>query len=143
LPSREEVFSLHRYFLQANQMRTYYDARLVCEGAATVDDDKWTQQWIDLSLWYACLYVVMEGWRELGLSDSELDDLLASPHVELLRRFRNGVAHYQARYWDDRFKAFLMEGADSADWARSVNSAFGRVFLEWFQAHRVRRASGA
>ena len=44
-----------------------------------------------LSYWYAGLFVVCEGWQELKLSDPEIDGLLASPNLELLKRFRNGV----------------------------------------------------
>lgn len=137
MSTSEQVFALHRYFLQANQMRTYYDARLTAEGAAKPDDDAWTQQFIDLCLWYACLHVVIEGWQELKMTDPEIDNLLTSPHVDLLRRFRNGVMHYQARYWDDRFTDFMAEGASSAQWARVVNAQFGRFFLEWFQDRRA------
>jgi hypothetical protein len=134
MPPPEKVFALHRYFLQANQMRTYYDARLTAEGVASVEDDQWTQQWIDLCLWYACLFVVIEGWHELKLSDPVIDNLLVSPHVDLLRRFRNGVAHYQPKYWDDRLTDFVAQGPSSAKWARELNGNFGRFFLEWFRA---------
>ena len=132
----EKVFALHRYFVQANQMRTYYDSRLAAEGAASVDDDKWTQQWIDLCLWYACLYVVIEGWNELKLSAPDVDKLLSSPHVGLLKRLRNGVVHFQPTYWDDRLKDFPAKGAATAVWARRLNAQFGRFFLEWFEARK-------
>lgn len=136
MASREKVLALHRYFFQANQMRTYYDARLLEEGVASVEDAKWIEQWIDLCLWYACLYVVIEGWVELSPSDPHVDDLLKAPHVDLLRRFGNGVMHYQSNYWDERFLDFTTVGADSAVWARNLNTQFGRFFLEWFQSER-------
>lgn len=142
MASPEEVLALHRYFLQASQMRRYYDHRLVTDGAASVEDERWPEQWIDLCLWYACLYVVVEGWRRLDLADSEIDALLASPYVDLLRRFRNGVDHYQATYWDDRFIDFIAGGAESAVWVRSLHSAFGRWFLNWFDARRASTERG-
>jgi len=50
MASHEEVLALQRYLLQT--MRAYYDHRL---------DKQWPEQWIELCLWYACLYVVVEG----------------------------------------------------------------------------------
>lgn len=32
-----------------------------------------------MSYWYAGLFVVVEGWRDLGLQDAEIDGLLESP----------------------------------------------------------------
>ena len=48
-----------------------------------------------MSLWYGGLYVVIEGWKELGLSDPHVDDLLRSSNVELLKRYRHGTFHFQ------------------------------------------------
>jgi hypothetical protein len=31
--------------------------------------------------WFASLYVVVEGWRAIGLSDERVDGLLSSPNV--------------------------------------------------------------
>lgn len=127
--SQRELIALHRYFLQANRMRTCYDELLARQGAALPGDEHWTDQYIYLCLWYSCLFVVIEGWRELDLCDQQVDVLLGSEYVALLRRFRNGVLHFQKDYWDDRFLDFVREGADSATWARALNSEFGRYFL--------------
>ncbi len=106
-----------------------------------------------MSYWYGGLYVVAEGWEDLGLSDSEIDTLLDTPTgrkverpankfsgatadvvdetvLDVLRRYRNGAFHYQRNYLDDRFVDF-MKVEDSASWARTLNRAFGRYFLEW------------
>lgn len=84
-------------------MRTEFVKLLTKDGAAQVDDDNWTDQFLYMSLWYACLYVLIEGWLQLKLSDPEVDALLESPNVDLLERFRNGVFHYQRDYWDERW----------------------------------------
>lgn len=83
---------------------------------------------IFMSYWDAGLYVVIEGWRELGLADPAIDRLLSSPNVGLLKRYRNGVFHYQANYFDDRFRGFI-ESKDSVPWVRELNLAFGDYFL--------------
>ena len=82
-----------------------------------------------MSYWYAGLYVVIEGWRELGLHDDVIDELLESPHVKLLRRYRNGAFHYQRKYFDDRFMDFMKPGAPA--WIRSVRHEFSRWFLAY------------
>jgi len=82
-----------------------------------------------MSLWYALLAVVIEGWTELGLSDPVVDELLQSPFLHKLRRYRNGVFHYQRRYWDDRRTELLMGGAESATWVRRIHQEIGRVLL--------------
>jgi hypothetical protein len=42
---------------------------------------------IFMSYWYGGLYVVVEGWRELRLSDPKIDALLTSQNVNLLKRY--------------------------------------------------------
>src|SRR5215216_841211 len=41
-----------------------------------------------VSYWYAALYVVIEGWKDLSLRDPTIDALLAATHTDTLRRFR-------------------------------------------------------
>lgn len=82
-----------------------------------------------MSHWYASLYVVVEGYQELNLHDAKIDALLTSPHVHLLRRYRNGVDHFQKTYFDARFVDF-MGPPDTPQWARNLNREFGRFFLE-------------
>ena len=43
-----------------------------------------SQSGLKMALLYGMLYVVIEGWQELGLSDPEIDQLLKSPNVGLL-----------------------------------------------------------
>jgi len=43
---------------------------------------------IFMSYWYGALFVVIEGWRELQLSDPSIEPLLASDNVDLLKRYR-------------------------------------------------------
>jgi len=87
-----------------------------------------------MSVWYGFLYAVIEGWKELKLSCSEVDKLLDSPNIELLRRYRNGTFHYQKDYFDDRFVEFWRDGVDSVTWIRNLHEKFGRFFLEYFDS---------
>ena len=85
-----------------------------------------------LSYCYAGMYVVIEGWRELKLYDSEIEELLKSPYVEELKRYRNGMYHFQRNVFDDRFIKFLSGDTDSAEWIIKLNKAFGRWFIDWY-----------
>jgi hypothetical protein len=129
-----ELLSLHRYYIWANQMRVLFDDKLkgARHGAleavrrdGTID----IEIAMYMSLWYGCLYVVVEGWKECGFHEHEVDSLLTSPNVELLKRFRNGAFHYQKHYWDERFLAFIRAGDATASWVRALNTALGRFFL--------------
>jgi len=83
---------------------------------------------IFMSYWHAGLFVVVEGWRELNFHDPEIDQLLDSPNVDLLRRYRNGVFHFQREYFDNRFFDFA-SGSDNATWIRLLNDNLSRFFL--------------
>jgi hypothetical protein len=143
-PNFEEVMSLHRYFNAANQQRTEFD-RINTEHAekhgtaVRYGGEGWNESWIAMSYWYGGLFVVVEGWRELGLADEQIDALLASPNVELLRRYRNGIFHFQRKYFDERFLQLLRDGEDVVTWVRELNRQFGRWFLEWFATRRAER----
>ena len=89
-----------------------------------------------MSYWYGGLYVVCEGWQELGLSDPKVDALLANPTLDLLKRYRHGAFHFQRDYFDSRFMEFQAE-QKSAIWVRDLSDALGRWFLEWFEARRT------
>ena len=73
---------------------------------------------------------MIEGWKSLKISDTIIDELLESPNVKLLRRYRNGVFHFQPNYNDERFHEFMAQGTDEVAWVRSLNEQFGRYFLE-------------
>lgn len=131
------VFSLHRYFLQANQMRIHFVQTLGETPGRSAEENK-IYQLLYQGLWYGSLYVVVEGWRTLKLKDPVVDELLASNYVLLLRRYRNGVFHFQKNYYDDRFLDF-MRPPDTPEWVHDVHSAFGRYFLDWFADRKSQR----
>ena len=103
-----ELVTLHRYFIWANRMRTHFDeilAREQCpfEGVAFIES------FLYMSYWYGGLYVVIEGWKALNLSDDIINELLDSRNVKLLKRYRNGVFHFQHDYHDRRFHEFMSQ----------------------------------
>ncbi|MCK5595602.1 hypothetical protein KAI19_05435 [bacterium] len=131
------VVTLHRYYIWANRMRTHFD-EVLKSGYKTIESEKGIEVFLYMSYWYGGLYVVIEGWEELNLSDSKIDNLLNSSNVDLLRRYRNGVFHFQEKYYDKRFLEFMIEGENCANWVRELNKEFGRFFLEWFAKNKTR-----
>ena len=134
----DPVFTLHRYFVCANRMRAHFDDVLKDSSQKNPQPDPTEDVELRLYMetWYGLLFVVIEGWHELGLHDTEIDELLKSPHVDLLRRTRNGVFHFQKAYFDKRFLGFVTTDR-TADWVRTLNQAFGRYFLGHLRARRA------
>lgn len=81
-----------------------------------------------LSVWYALLYVVIEGYREIGKKDDAIDKLLSDePLVDMLRRFRNAMFHYQADPFSQKLLDFL-QAEKSTEWPRHINAEFKAFF---------------
>ncbi|WP_199265729.1 hypothetical protein [Alcaligenes faecalis] len=74
-----------------------------------------------MQVWYSLLYVVVEGYRELGENYEPLEEVLAkAEYVDLLRRFRNATFHFQADPLNDKLIDFLGK-KDSEIWIRDLN----------------------
>lgn len=125
---REKLLSLHRYYIWANRMRVHF-LDLLSSGDISSSQGK-IESRLYLSYWYGGLYVVVEGWKELDIVDEPIDRLLDSPNVGLLRRFRNGVFHFQKKYNDARFFDLIKEREDVVQWVHALNAQFGRYLLE-------------
>jgi hypothetical protein len=89
-----------------------------------------------LALWLALLYVVAEGYQKLGLRDPAIDKMLASPYLDLLRRFRNGAFHYQRDYFDPRFTDVFSSDA-VRDWSVQLHDEFRRFFLQLYKERGI------
>lgn len=130
------IGSLHRYYIWANRMRLHFDEKVPVVSKQLIKEPGWmTYEFIEanlyMSYWYGGLYVVIEGWQQLRLSDPTIDELLASPNIRLLKEYRNGVFHFQKAYFDKRFTNFMTKGENAVDWVRDLNRAFGGYFLNW------------
>jgi hypothetical protein len=125
----EGEYALHRYFLWANRMR----AHLLQSGVPpteTLARRAWLQRAFPYAAtWLGFLQVLTEGWAELRLDDATIDELMRSPNVTLLRRFRNGAFHFQRTYYDARFLEFLRDPTEPLAWATTLHNAFGDWFL--------------
>lgn len=74
-----------------------------------------------MQVWYSLLYVVVEGYRELGQKYEPLEEVLAKGEfADLLRRYRNATFHFQADPLSEKLISFL-EKEDSEVWIRDLN----------------------
>jgi len=74
-----------------------------------------------MQVWYSLLYVVVEGYQELGQKFDPLEAVLANgDYVNLLRRYRNATFHYQADALNDKLIDFLQK-EDSEVWIKELN----------------------
>lgn len=125
----EKLLALHRYYIGASRFREHFEGKLSNFPSIIHSEELFISDCgLFLSHWYAALYVVIEGWKETKLSDTMIDSLLSSENVELLKRFRNGIYHYQQNYYDPRFFD-LLKAEDIVPWVRQLNREFGRYFL--------------
>ncbi|OFW11266.1 MAG: hypothetical protein A3G20_08395 [Acidobacteria bacterium RIFCSPLOWO2_12_FULL_59_11] len=101
----------------------------VKEGAECCD---WWRFVALLSQWYGSLWVVIEGWKKARLADAVIDGLLdeSLDYCELLRRYRNGVYHYQPRIIEPRLLDFLNESERTVPWVDTLHHEFLRFFEE-------------
>ena len=136
--SRREIHVLHRYWIWADAMRLHFRQEIVPIAPYNPDAEGTVHAHMYMSFWYAALYVVIEGWEALRLADPTVDSLLTSANVALLRRYRNGVFHFQRKYWDERVVGFVSGGAESAAWVRGLHDAIGHVLLA-----RLKETGGA
>jgi hypothetical protein len=132
ISKKEKLLSLHRYYIWANKMRQNFDETL--NMSVTQDGSNGMDAFMYMGYWYATLYIVSEGWIELGLQDDVINELLTSDNLRLLKRYRNGVFHYQKSYNDARFTDLYNSGKEVVSWVRELNLELGRYFLTELKA---------
>jgi len=85
---------------------------------------------LKMCLWYGMLHVVIEGWRDAKLADPVIARLLASPNTELLRRFRNGMFHFQKDQWlPTKLSDFFQPANQTVEWFRSLTDELQRYLM--------------
>jgi hypothetical protein len=134
----KRVVTLNRYLEWATHMAARYNEDVDgFSGKLDWDDPLFKRLFMHMCYWYATLYVVIEGWHDLKLSDPKVDSLLVSPHVQLLKRYRNGVFHFQAEYIDNRHIGFMEAGTEGKKWLHELHTAFHFYFRDWFERHNL------
>lgn len=122
------AFVLHRYFISAHLMRREFEREL--DREVDTPTGLSIKGYAFLSLWYAALYVTVEGWQQSEFSDPVVDSLLADEtKLNLLRIYRNSIFHFQPDYWPEKKIGFL-KGSETALWVRELHDAVGNSLLE-------------
>ena len=111
--------------------------RYIAWGESKGQSDDWEASWELIALqsaFYASMWVVVEGWREVPLSDPSVDELLAAnpQYLELLQRYRNSVFHYQSSFGEihKRQMGLLADGKTAGPWLHLLHDEFCRVYWE-------------
>ena len=81
--------------------------------------------------WLASLYVVVEGWQAIGRSDPTIYGLIEKydDYYQLMRRFRNGVYHFQPKPMSEKLTDFLEEKSEGHAWAYALLFEFKRFLV--------------
>jgi hypothetical protein len=136
--TKEELVPiLFRYFMAASLMSQEFEGHLKHDpnNSGLNEEDPMgiflaSKAGLKMTLWYATLYVVIEGWKAAKLTDSEVDRLLASPNTKLLKRLRDGVFHVQQDGWlPTKISDFFAPRNNTVEWARALTAELSRFLL--------------
>lgn len=132
-----EVLTLYRYFAYAAQMRALFRMETKTDWIKSMDGDEanligffYSKAGLYLLYSYSGIYLVIEGWKELKLSDEKIDKLISSPYLERLRRFRNATFHYQKEPLSMKHLDFFGTEEEKTEvWLNEVYNEFERYFM--------------
>jgi len=138
LKLRPEIITLYRYFAFAAHMRDLFRNATTPEAVkAEVADAKGLTLFLCsapgmyLLYSYSGIYVVIEAWKELKLTDPKIDTLLGSPFVNKLRRFRNATFHYQPELLSLKHLEFFGTEEEKTEvWLNDLYRELERFFRE-------------
>lgn len=131
-----KLAALHRHWIIADAVRVVLRQKVVNPDGK--GKDKYSPKDIELGellsmmcrmqVWYALLFVVVEGYQELGYKYEPLDKVLEQEeYVKLLKRYRNATFHYQKEPINEKLVAFL-DKEDSENWIRDLNKQLEAFF---------------
>jgi hypothetical protein len=123
MPIKPNHLALHRYFLRASRNKSLFVQKL------RLDQLEHLHTRVHLDLWYACLFVVVEGFHKEKIHDQTVTNLLRDgKKLALLRRYRNAVLHYRSDYTDTR-ELQLFEDDEFVEWVDALHNAISDFFL--------------
>ena len=139
----KELISLHRYWIASSRMRDFFNAeikdkRKEYQSLINLSEDEKTLAsyllflddfFILKSYWYASLYVVIEGYKELQIKNDNVQKLWNEDFINKLRLFRNGTFHYQKDIFSE-----IISNTDDTDefvkWIHAINHELGRALVQ-------------
>ncbi len=135
-----KLAALHRHWIIADAVRVVLQQRATTPEQEERAIKKFGIEYVTfgehgsmicrMQVWYSLLYVVVEGYRELGQKHEPLEEVLAkTEYVDLLRRFRNATFHFQADPLNDKLLDFL-EKEDSEVWIYDLNKQLEAFLMQ-------------
>ena len=82
-----------------------------------------------LSVWFALLYVVVEGWRKWKFFDAKVDPLLTANHIDELKAYRHAIFH--AEEFDAPAVMLFEAKPDRSKWISELSNELRRALRDW------------
>ena len=82
-----------------------------------------------LAVWFALLYVVVEGWRKWKFFDSRVDPLLTAERVAELKRYRHAIFH--AEHFDVPAVMTFVPAPDRGKWIADLSNQLRNAIRDW------------
>lgn len=130
-----KIVALHKHYCTADAVKQFVRSDLPISDFSELADDfvgmsNEASQFHRMSVWYALIYVVIEGYLDLNIPNEKVDEILNNKEcVDSLRLFRNATFHYQKDPLTEKALKFL-EAENSEIWIRRLNIAFEGFFLD-------------
>ena len=138
----KKLLSLHKHWITADSIKqviftgTDYVAGKESDNTL-LEYAKIHSSYSRLAVMYGLIYVVIEGYNELKLTDTRIDELLQdSKYIDQLRLFRNATFHYQKSPITAKELGFL-EAEGGEHWVRELHYAFENYFERVFPVNEV------
>jgi hypothetical protein len=128
----EDIIAFTRYLSWADLVRSAHNAEFRKGSDEQATATVWGPEFAWMAYWYSSLFVVIEAYESIGWGDPIVDTLLEHPgdYRNLLRRFRNGIFHYQSDLVDSRLLDLLNTGEDHVIWVHALHEEFKRLLRE-------------
>lgn len=131
-----KVFTLYRYYLYAVIMRDDLRKENLGDFIKQLNDNISSillifssRAGVYLTYFYSAIYLVIEGWKDLKLSDEDIDKLISSPYTDRLRLFRNATFHYQKEPVSPKLLNFFGSEEEATEkWINELYAKFGEYF---------------
>lgn len=137
----DKLISLHKYWIHSNicyeGFKNYISTNVdtILDHIKELDFLKFHLLNLDhhsfyRSHWYSSLYVVIEGYKEIELNISEIEELLKETEfVDKLRLFRNSIFHYQKDIYNSKFSG-VDDTNEFVEWIYKLHKVFGQKITE-------------
>jgi len=125
--TKDFLQSLHRYWKKCNDILSLvkFPKKGIFQEKNISED---LNIFYRLTVAYALLYVVIEGYKNLELKDKNIDKiLLNNVNLDNLRLLRNYTFHFQKAEVSEKLMRFI-ELKDSYDWVMNLKSEFDKFF---------------